>query len=112
MSAESLAGQMRTAARALLAGLDDSQRELAARPFGDDAARRWLEYRPRSRPGACLAELSGTARKAAHRLLATGLNEHAYAQALSIISLEEVLDRKEQWRRGGHSGEHWVGGER
>ena len=46
MSAESLAGQMRTAARALLAGLDDSQRELAARPFGDDAARRWLEYRP------------------------------------------------------------------
>src|SRR5215472_7542999 len=108
MSAESLAGQMRTAARSLLAGLDGRQRELAARPFGDDAARRWLEYRPRSRPGACIAELSGTARKAAHRLLATGLNEHTYAQALSIIALEEVLDRKEQWRRGRHSGDYWV----
>src|ERR1700759_4527842 len=100
MNAESLAGQMRGAARALLAGLNGGQRELAARPFGDDAARRWLEYRPRTRPGACIAELSGTARKAAHRLLATGLNEHAYAQVLSIIALEEGLDRKEQGRRG------------
>jgi len=108
MSAESLAGQMRTAAGAFLAGLDRAQRELAARPFGDDAARRWLEYRPRTRPGACIAGLSGTARKAAHRLLATGLNEHAYAQALSIIALEEVLDRQEQWRRGRHSGDYWV----
>ena len=108
MSADSLAGQMRAAARSLLASLDGGQRELAARPFADDAARRWLEYRPRSRPGACLAELSGTARKAAHRLLATGLSEHAYAQAMGIVALEEVLDRKEQWRRGRHSGDYWV----
>jgi len=79
MTADSLAGQMRTAARSLLASLDGTQRDLAARAFADDAARRWLEYRPRSRPGACIAELSGTARKAAHRLLATGLSEHAYA---------------------------------
>jgi len=108
MSADSLAGQMRTAAGSLLAGLDSRQRALAARPFADDAARRWLEYRPRSRPGACIAELSGTARKAAHRLLATGLSEHAYAQAMGIVALEEVLDRKEQWRRGRHSGDYWV----
>ena len=108
MSADSLAGQMRAAARSLLASLDGEQRELAARSFGDDAARRWLEYRPRSRPGVCLAELSGTARKAAHRLLATGLSEHAYAQAMGIVALEEVLDSKEQWRRGRHSGDYWV----
>jgi len=49
-----------------------------------------------------------TARKAAHRLLATGLSEHAYAQAMAIVALEEVLDRKEQWRRGRHSGDYWV----
>src|SRR5438874_7693166 len=108
MSADSLAGQMRAAAGSLLASLDGRQRELAARPFADDAARRWLEYRPRSRPGACIAELSGTARKAAHRLLATGLSEPAYAQAMGIVALEEVLDRKEQWRRGRHSGDYWV----
>ena len=108
MSADSLAGQMRAAASSLLASLEGRQRELAARPFADDAARRWLEYRPRSRPGACVAELGGTARKAAHRLLATGLSEHAYAQAMGIVALEEVLDRKEQWRRGRHSGDYWV----
>jgi hypothetical protein len=108
MSADSLPGQMRSAAMSLLAGLDGQQRKLAARPFADDAARRWLEYRPRRRPGACLAELSGTATKAAHRLLATGLSEHAYAQAMGIVALEEVLDRKEQWRRGRHSGDYWV----
>src|SRR2546430_782126 len=67
MSAEPLAVQMSTAARSLLASLDGGQRELAVRPFADDAARRWLEYRPRSRPRACIAELSGTARKAAPR---------------------------------------------
>lgn len=99
---------MRSAALALVAALDDEQRTLAARPFTDDAARRWLEYRPRRRPGACLAHLGGTARKAAHRLLATGLSEHAYAQAMSIIALEEVLDRREQWRRGRHSNDYWV----
>ncbi len=108
MSADSLPGQMRIAAMSLLAGLDDEQRTLAARPFTDDAARRWLEYRPRRRPGTCIAELSGTARKAAHRLLATGLSEHAYAQAMGIVALEEVLDRREQWRRGRHSGDYWV----
>ena len=108
MSVDSLAGLMRSAALSLLAGLDDRQRQLAARPFADDPARRWLEYRPRRRPGACIAELNGTARKAAHRLLATGLSEHAYAQAMGIVALEEVLDRKEQWRRGRHSGDYWV----
>ena len=45
MSADSLAGQMRTAARSLLVSLDAGPRELAALPFADDAARRWLEYR-------------------------------------------------------------------
>jgi len=99
---------MRSAALALLTALDDQQRALAARPFADDAARRWLEYRPRPRPGACLAQLDGTARKAAHRLLAAGLSEHAYAQAMGIIALEEVLDRAERWRRGRHSNDYWV----
>jgi len=108
MSPDSLAGQMRTAAVSLLGRLDEDQRALAARPFGDGAARRWLEYRPRHRPGACLAELTPAARKAAHRLLATGLSEHAYAQAMGIVALEEVLDSREGWQRGRHSGDYWV----
>jgi hypothetical protein len=108
MAADQLSGQMRSAALALLGALDDQQRALAAQPFEDDAARRWLEYRPRHRPGASIAYMDETARKAAHRLLATGLSEHSYAQAMSIIALEEVLDRREHWRRGRHSDDYWV----
>ncbi|MGN6792612.1 MAG: DUF3500 domain-containing protein [Streptosporangiaceae bacterium] len=108
MTAPSLAGQMRSAAALLLQAMDDEQRRLAALPFADESARRWLEYRPRERPGACLAVMSPGARKAAHRLLSTALSDRAYAQAMAIISLEEVLDRKEGWRRGRHSGDYWA----
>jgi len=108
MASDDLPTQMRSAATALLKAIDGPQRLLAARPFTDNAARRWLEYRPRPRPGACVADSSVAARKAASRLLATALSEHAYAQAMGIIALEEVLDRQEGWRRGRHSGDYWV----
>jgi hypothetical protein len=106
--AGSLAAQMRAAAVAVLSALTGDQRAQAALPFADDAARRWLEYRPEPRPGACLAGLSIPARKAAHRLLATGLSDHAFAQALTITALEEVLDWREQGQLGRHSGDYWV----
>jgi Protein of unknown function (DUF3500) len=108
MTADSLPGRMRSVATSLLAALDEEQRSLAGRPFADEGARRWLEYRPEHRPGACLAHLNGTARKAAHRLLATGLSEHAFAQAMGIIALEEVLDQREGGRLGRHSDDYWV----
>ncbi len=99
---------MRTAATALLGGLDDAQREKAQLAFSDDAARRHLEYRPRPRPGIALADLGTASRKAVHRLLATALSPHAYAQAMTIVALEEVLDRSEGWRRGRHSNDYWI----
>src|SRR5215469_5692564 len=106
--AADLPRQMRSAATTLLKAMDGPQRLLAERPFTDDAARRWMEYRPRHRPGACVADFTVAARKAAFRLLATALSEHAYAQAMTIIALEEVLDRREGWRQGRHSGDYWV----
>ena len=106
--AGSLAAQMRAAAVAVLSALTGDQRAQAALAFADDGARRWLEYRPEPRPGACLAGLSIPARKAAHRLLATGLSDHAFAQALTITALEEVLDWREQGQLGRHSGDYWV----
>jgi hypothetical protein len=99
---------MRSAAITLLRALHGRQLELAARPFADDEARRWIEYRPEPRPGACIADMDRDARKAAHRLLASGLSEHAYAQAMAIIGLEEVLDRQEGWARQRHSNDYWV----
>jgi hypothetical protein len=99
---------MRSAATVLLQTLQGRALELAAQPFADDAARRWIEYRPQHRPGACIADMSRDARKAAHKLLSTGLSEHAYAQAMVIIALEEVLDRQEGWQRHRHSNDYWV----
>ena len=98
---------MRAEAAALLAALDGDRRAAAARPF-TDRQRQWIEYRPEPRPGVSLADLDGTARKAAHRLLATALSPAAYAQAMAIVALEEVLDRREGWRRGRHSEDYRV----
>ncbi|WUR56775.1 DUF3500 domain-containing protein [Micromonospora chokoriensis] len=100
--------QMRAASTALLAALDPAARDDAVHPFDDESARRWLEYRPRPRPGVSLAGMDVAGRKAAHRLLATALSPSAYAQAMAIIALEEVLDRAEDWQRGRHSADYWV----
>jgi hypothetical protein len=99
---------MQSSAAAFLAALDDRQRAVATRPFDDDAGRRWIEYRPEPRPGLSLADLGVTARKAAHRLLATALSPPAFAQAMAVIALEEVLDRREGYGRHRHSEDYTV----
>lgn len=98
---------MEREAAAFLATLDDRRRAVAVRSFGD-GQRRWLEYRPRPRPGLLLADMTPATRKAAHRLLATALSPPAYAQAMAAIALEEVLDRRENWQRGRHSEDYQV----
>ncbi len=98
---------MRAAAAALRDSVPSPVRERMVLPF-DDPRRRWLEYRPRARPGLTLGELPADARKNAHRLLATALSAPAYAQAMAIVALEEVLDRAEGWRRGRHSNDYAV----
>ncbi|WP_018587376.1 DUF3500 domain-containing protein [Salinispora arenicola] len=103
-----LANQLRAATAELLAALDEPERDRATHRFDDLKARHWLEYRPRPRPGICLVDLGRSARKATHRLLATALSPSAYAQAVTIIGLEEILDRAEGWRRGRHSDDYWV----
>jgi len=99
---------MEGAAKAFLAALHDGQAAVATRGFDAEAQRRWIEYRPRPRPGVSLADLGLEARKAAHRLLATALSPPAYAQAMSVIALEEVLDRRENYVRNRHSEDYKV----
>jgi hypothetical protein len=98
---------MTAAAAALLGCLSDEQQVAACYPFDAGARYRWT-YIPQPRPGVCLADLDRTQRKAASRLLATALSPHAYAQAVTIMALEEVLDRTEGWRRGRHANDFWV----
>ncbi|MFI7540643.1 DUF3500 domain-containing protein [Actinoplanes sp. NPDC049599] len=100
-----LAHEMREAAATLLATAEGAR---ATAAFADDDARRWIEYRPRPRPGLSLTELGTAARKAAHRLLATALSPPAYAQAMTVLALEEILDRREGWARGRHSEDYRV----
>ncbi len=108
MGVDAVRTSMREAATGLLRGLDDERLAAARYPFDNEAVRRWIEYRPADRPGVSLADLDGPSRKAAHRLLATGLSPHAYAQAMTIIALEEVLDRAEGGHRGRHSNDYTV----
>ncbi len=104
----SVADDMRAAATVLLSRLDGAARARGQLPFTDDASRRWLEYRPQPRPGVCLADLDRAGHKAAQVLLATALSTHAYAQAVSVMATEEVLDRAEGRRRGRYLGDYWV----
>jgi hypothetical protein len=99
---------MRQEAGALLAELDGEQRKLVSGEFGDDANRRWIEYRPHPRPGGCLALMSAAGRKAAHRLLALGLSEHSFAQAMAVVALEEVLDLQERRTMNRDSGDYFA----
>src|SRR5687767_12700260 len=101
------AAAMRAAAAALRDGVAPDVRDRMVLPY-DHPQRRWLEYRPRSRPGVALGELDPASRKNAHRLLATALSAPAYAQAMAIVALEEVLDRAEGWVRGRHSNDYAV----
>src|SRR5947207_13074667 len=94
---------MRRHATDLLSGLAGGTAAQGGRAFDDDGARRWIEYRPQPRPGVSLADLDVAGRKAAHRLLATALGTHAFAQAVTVMALEEVLDRAEGYRRSRHS---------
>src|SRR5579859_5454816 len=94
--------EMTEAATALLAGVPGEARHLACFGFTDPRRGQW-SYLPGPRPGLPLSDMGGAARKAAHRLLATALSRPAFAQAVTIMALEEVLDIDEHGRLGRHS---------
>jgi hypothetical protein len=102
-----VAAAMRSAARALAGSLTSQQRDAALLPFAGMDRTRWT-YMPLPRPGVNLLQLDRAARKAAHRLLATALSRHAFAQAVTIMAFEEVLDLDEAGQRGRHSDDYYV----
>jgi hypothetical protein len=83
--------RMASIAGALTAALTGAQRDAVLLPF-DSSARTGWTYLPGPRPGVVLLELTAPERKAAHQLLATALSRPAFAQAMTIMALEEVLD--------------------
>jgi hypothetical protein len=93
---------MTAAAQSLLSSLPADGREDACFPFPGPARTQW-SYLPGQRHGIALPELDGTGRKAAHRLLATALSRPAFAQAVTIMAFEEVLDLDERGQLGRRS---------
>jgi len=99
---------MTAAASAFLDGLGEAQRAAAQRPMTDEERRRDWTYLPGRREGLSLGDLDRAGRKAVHRLVATALRAHAYAQVAAIMALEDVLDHAEGNRRGRHSSDYWA----
>lgn len=95
-------------ARSFLAALDRSQAAAALLPF-DEAERRTWAYWPAPRRGLPLWRLDRGQTKAAHRLLAALVPLAAHARVVTIMGLDEVLDRMEGYRSDRrHGDDYWL----
>jgi hypothetical protein len=95
-------------ATAFLGVLDPAQVAAAALPFDEDERRTWA-YWPAPRRGVPLWRLDRAQTKAAHRLLAALLPVAAHARVVTIMGLDEVLDRIEGHRSDRrHAEDYWV----
>lgn len=89
---------MAEAASAFLGTLDRESARVASMPFEDEVARRDWHYIPRVRAGLSFAAMTSVQEKAAYDLLATALALPAFAAAVTVIAMEDVLDRIESGR--------------
>lgn len=98
-NARTLARAFEGEARALLALLDEGQKEALCFPVEDEALRTDWGYFPRRFHGLPLAALDHWQQKHVHRLLAAALSLHTYATVTSIVALDNVLDLLEDRSR-------------
>ena len=85
--------------KAWLKLLTEEQRESACFPFESDERLNW-HFVPRERLGLPLKAMDLKQRRAAYRLLQTGLSHQGYLKATTIMSLESVLRELEKDRPG------------
>ena len=81
---------MTETANRFLAALTPEQRAKATFTLADDERMDW-HYIPKERKGLTLREMSPYQRHLATALLASGLSQHAFIKAITIMSLEDVL---------------------
>ncbi|HAB16039.1 MAG TPA: hypothetical protein DCE44_06285 [Verrucomicrobiales bacterium] len=81
---------MSFSARAFLGSLTTEQKERAAFPFTSDERQNW-HFVPKDRKGLPLKDMTPTQRHLAYGLLSSGLSQRGVGKALSIMSLEQVL---------------------
>jgi hypothetical protein len=86
---------METTAHAFLAALTADQRARAQIAFDDEERFNWAFF-PMQRRGIALNDLQPEQRQLGHALISSGYSPEGAAKALMIMSLDEILFRKEQ----------------
>lgn len=94
---ERAAKDMAQAARNFWASLTPEQQAKASFPFDSGERFNW-HFIPRERKGITWNELTSAQQHLAHAFLASGLSSRGYQQAVTIMSLEQVLKEMEQGR--------------
>ncbi len=82
--------EMTDAATAFLNALDDEQRATAAFDFGNDERLNW-HFIPKDRKGLPLNKMEEEQKALAFALLAAGMSREGQIKALTIMSLEKIL---------------------
>jgi len=88
--------EMVASATRFLAALTSDQRSKALFPnFGDDERKNWA-FIPKARKGLPLKEMTPAQRALALGIVSTGLSQHGFLKAMTVISLEDILNELEQ----------------
>ncbi len=88
------ADEMARAGKALLDALTPEQRQKATFAFKSDERENWW-FTPVDRKGLPLKEMTSAQRHLAYALLTTGLSQEGVQKALTIMSLEQILQDME-----------------
>jgi len=86
--------EMASAAKNFLAALDDGQKAKAAFAFDSDERENW-HFVPKERKGLTVKDMAPAQRPLAFALLSSGLSQRGFAQATTIMSLEQILQDME-----------------
>jgi hypothetical protein len=90
IAAERSSAAMAASADRFLAALTADERKQASFPFDAEERLNW-HYIPRARKGLPIKAMTEPQRQLARELLKTGLSQHGYLTATSIMNLETIL---------------------
>jgi hypothetical protein len=86
--------EMADAAHHFLAALSPEQKAKTAFPLKDDERFNW-HFIPKERNGLSFKEMSPAQRQLAHALLSSGMSHRGHVKAVTIMSLEQILQEME-----------------
>jgi Protein of unknown function (DUF3500) len=98
-------GRMLVTTWALLYSMDGEQRRACEFPMTNPGREDWDFVPKPDRQGIPLSRLDAHQRTLAHSLLAAGLSERGYSQALQIMAMENMLREREQQHLGVVAGD-------